>query len=57
MNLKAVANDLRECYDKYVGIGESIKDDLSYAKLLAMALVPAFVKKYDFSKVSKSDSC
>ncbi|XP_062230473.1 uncharacterized protein LOC133928246 isoform X2 [Phragmites australis] len=56
MNLKAVANDLRECYDKYVGIGESIKDDLSYAKLLSMALVPAFVKKYGFSKTLSPES-
>ncbi|CAN6318196.1 unnamed protein product, partial [Urochloa humidicola] len=50
MNLEAVAKVLRSSYDKFVGVSEMIEDDLTYAKVLAIALVPEFVQQYDFSK-------
>jgi hypothetical protein len=54
MNLKAVAKDLRNSYNRFVEISETVEDDFTYAKLLAIATVPEFVQQYDFCKVSIS---
>ncbi|CAO2207111.1 unnamed protein product [Urochloa humidicola] len=51
INLKEVSEKLRISYDKFLGISETVEDDLTYAKLLAISLVPAFV---DVDSLSKS---
>ena len=50
--LEQVPNTLRESFDEHVcRIGESIEDDLDYAKVLARILVPELTPQYDFLKV------
>lgn len=51
--MEEVCHKLRE-YDVFIeNIGQGIKNDVSYAKVLASILVPEVVPKYDFSKVSE----
>jgi len=53
ITLKKVPKILRESYDEYVcKIGDSIQNDLKYAKVLARILVPELTPVYDFSKVN-----
>ena len=54
MNLEGFPKELSRSFDEYVGIGDTIKDGLDYAKVLAMVLVPELVKECDFSKVNES---
>jgi len=49
ITLKKVPKILRESYDEYVcKIGDSIQNDLKYAKVLARILVPELTPVYDF---------
>jgi len=54
MNLEGFPKELSRSFDEYVGIGDTIKDGLDYAKVLAMVLVPELVKECDFSEVNES---
>jgi len=54
MNLEGFPKELSRSFDEYVGIGDTIKNGLDYAKVLAMVLVPELVKERDFSKVNES---
>jgi len=54
MNLEGFPKELSRSFDECVGIGDTIKDGLDYAKVLAMVLVPELVKERDFSKVNES---
>jgi len=56
ITLKKVPKILRESYDEYVcKIGDSIQNDLKYAKVLARFLVPELTPVYDFSKMFSPD--
>ncbi|KQK02263.1 probable nucleolar protein 5-1 isoform X2 [Brachypodium distachyon] len=55
MNLEGFPKELSRSFDEYVGIGDTIKDGLDYAKVLAMALVPDLVEKCGFSKTFSHD--
>ena len=54
MNLEGFPKELSRSFDECVGIGDTIKDGLDYAKVLAMVLVPELVKECDFSEVNES---
>ena len=54
MNLEGFPKELSRSFDKYVGIGDTIKDGLDYAKLLAMVLVPDLVEERGFFEVNES---
>jgi len=54
MNLEGFPKELSRSFDEYVGIGDTIKDGLDYAKLLAMVLVPDLVEERGFSEVNES---
>jgi hypothetical protein len=54
MNLEGFPKELLRSYDDYVGIGDTIKDGLDYAKVLAMVLFPSLVEERGFSKVNES---
>ena len=52
MNLESFPKELSRSFDEYVGISDTIKDGLDYAKVLALVLVPELVEEYGFSKVN-----
>lgn len=55
LNLETFPKELLRSFDEYVGIGETVKDGLDYAKVLASVLVPDLVKKYGFSETFSSE--
>ncbi|WVZ93060.1 hypothetical protein U9M48_039074 [Paspalum notatum var. saurae] len=56
ITLKKVPKILRESYDEYVcKIGDSIQNDLKYAKVLARILVPELTTVYDFIKIQEAE--
>jgi hypothetical protein len=50
--LEEVPRTLRESFDEHIcRIGESIENNLDYARVLASILVPELAPQYDFFKV------
>ncbi|CAM0149255.1 unnamed protein product [Urochloa decumbens] len=56
ITLKEVPKILRESFDEHVcRIGDSIENDLKYARVLSRILVPELAPKYDLSKIVSHD--
>ncbi|CAN6273727.1 unnamed protein product [Urochloa humidicola] len=56
ITLKEVPKILRESFDEHVcRVGDSIENDLKYARVLSRILVPELAPKYDFSKIVSHD--
>ncbi|CAL4886463.1 unnamed protein product [Urochloa decumbens] len=56
LTLKEVPKILRESFDEHVcRIGDSIENDLKYARVLSRILVPELAPKYDLSKIVSHD--